>query len=150
MGSLEFIVPNTMTARLGKTRGGSEAERTLSNTGKRRFLVVEFDDGTPEEHAALLLHLNRRAPLTPLTLAVHSGNASLHGWFFVQGAPEEELKWFLHHAVSLGADQMTWNRSLFTRMPDGRRENGKRQAVFYFNPFAIEARGTECAQIGVT
>ena len=37
-------------------------------------------------------------------------------------------------AVSLGADRATWTRSQFVRMPDGTRDNGNRQAVYFFNP----------------
>ena len=28
----------------------------------------------------------------------------------------------------------TWTRSQFVRMPDGMREGGARQAVYFFNP----------------
>ncbi len=42
------------------------------------------------------------------------------------------------YAVSLGADHKLWSRSQFVRMPDGLRDNGKRQVVFYFNPKVIK------------
>ncbi len=108
---------------------------TLDNTGPRRFLVTEFDSGTLDDHAALLLHL---AAYDPLVLAVHSGGKSLHGWFFCAGEPEEKLERFMRYAVSLGADPATWTRSQFVRMPDGRRDNGKRQAIHFFNPSLIK------------
>jgi hypothetical protein len=38
------------------------------------------------------------------------------------------------YAVRLGADPHTWLRSQFVRMPEGTRENGKRQTVNYFDP----------------
>ena len=63
LSTLQLIVPSPMTARTGLTQDGKESEHTLSNTGDRRFLVVEFDDGTIDEHAALLIHLIARAPM---------------------------------------------------------------------------------------
>lgn len=39
----QFIVPSAMSARVGKTQDGRESYRTMSNTGPRQFLVVEFD-----------------------------------------------------------------------------------------------------------
>jgi len=44
----------------------------------------------------------------------------------------------MHTAVKLGADPATWSRSQFCRMPDGRRDDGCRQTVFYFNPGGIK------------
>jgi hypothetical protein len=129
-----LIVPSPMTARTGRTREGRESEHTLASTGPRRFLVVEFDTGTADEHAALLLHLAQHAPLA---LAVHSAGKSLHGWFYCAGQPEDTTLRFMRYAVSLGADSHLWLRSQFARMPDGLRDNGKRQTVYFFNPASI-------------
>jgi hypothetical protein len=46
----------------------------------------------------------------------------------------------MSHAVSLGADPATWLKSQFVRMPDGLRDNGKRQRVLYFNPKLVEGK----------
>jgi hypothetical protein len=135
LSALELIVPSPMSAVEGVTKEGKPSRHALSNTGPRRFLICEFDTGTTDEHAALLLHLASRAPLV---LAVHSGNKSLHGWFYCAGQPEEKLRRFMEYAVSLGADPATWTRSQFVRMPDGVRGNGKRQTVFFFNPRPME------------
>jgi hypothetical protein len=126
----QFIVPSPMTSRKGRTQDGRQSEHTLENTGPRRFLVIEQDTGTVDEQAAVLLHLAERAPMA---LAVHSGNKSLHGWFYCAGQSEDRLRRFMNYAVSLGADRATWTRSQFVRMPDGLRGDGKRQAVHYFN-----------------
>jgi hypothetical protein len=131
LAALQLIVPSPMTARVGHTQDGKESAHTLETTGPRRFLVVEQDNGTIDEQAAALLHLAEHAPLA---IAVHSGSKSIHGWFYCLGQPEEELRTFMRYAVSLGADRATWTRSQFVRMPDGRRGNGKRQAVYFFNP----------------
>jgi hypothetical protein len=134
---LQFVVPSPMTAVDGVTKEGKPSRHTLSNTGPRRFLVVEFDSGTTDDHAALLVHL---AGYAPLVCAVHSGGKSLHGWFFVAGQPEEKVNRFFRYGVTLGADPATWTRSQFVRMPDGTRDNSIRQTVFYLNLNPMEAR----------
>jgi hypothetical protein len=136
LARLQFIVPSTMTALVGKTRNGRQSKHTLSNTGARRHLVCEFDAGTIDEHAAILRHL---AGYAPLVCAVFSGRKSLHGWFFVHRQPEEKVLKFFRYAVSLGADPMTWTRSQFVRLPDGTRSSGERQTVFFLNFKPMEA-----------
>ena len=125
-----------MSAPTGLTKEGKESAHALSNTGPRRFLIVEFDQGTLDEHATLLGHL---AGFAPLVCAVHSGGKSLHGWFYVHGQPEDRILKFFRYAVSLGADPATWTRSQFVRMPDGTRDNGKRQTVFFLSFKSLEA-----------
>jgi len=126
-----LIVPSPMRARYGVTQEGKRSEHTLKNTGDRRFLIVEQDTGTADEQSAVLLHL---AAIAPLVLAVHSGKKSIHGWFYCQGRSERRLLEFMHRAVILGADRQLWTRSQFTRMPDGTRDNGNRQTVYFWNP----------------
>jgi hypothetical protein len=152
---LQFIVPNPMTAKCGVTRAGKISTRSLSNTGSRRFLVVEFDfdAGRSTEEAGLLALLETEgrdgrdlcacllghlAAAAPLALVVDSGGKSLHGWFYCAGRSDRSLTQFMNLAVSLGADNMMWSRSQFARMPDGLRDNGRRQAVFYFNPAVVK------------
>jgi hypothetical protein len=135
LAALQLIVPNPMTARIGQTQEGKESAHALSITGARRFLVIEQDLGTIDDQAAVLLYLVKYAPLA---LAVHSGSKSIHGWFFCEGQSEEMLRHAMRCMATLGADPATWTRSQFVRMPDGRRDNGKRQTVFYFNPGVIK------------
>jgi hypothetical protein len=152
---LQFIVPNPMTARRGVTKARKSSAHALSNTGPRRFLIVEFDfdakDSAEQARllgrlanegrdsrdlcAALLLHLAEKAPLA---LAVHSGGKSLHGWFYCADVPEQKVWPFFRYAVSLGADRAHWNPSQFARIPDGLRDNGIRQAVYFLNPGVME------------
>jgi hypothetical protein len=152
---LQFIVPSPMTARQGLTREGKLSAHASSNTGPRRFLIVEFDfdasNSAEQAHllermategrgvrdlcGALLLHLAEKAPLA---LAVHSGGKSLHGWFYCAGVSEERVWRFFRYAVSLGADRANWTPSQFARMPDGLRENGRRQTVYFFNPEVVK------------
>jgi len=135
LSALQLIVPSPITARSGLTQDGKQSSHALSITGQRRFLVVEFDQGDVDDHAALLWHLALKAPLA---MVVHSGSKSLHGWFFCAGQPEERLRQVMRYCVLLGADRATWTRSQFVRMPDGTREGGKRQVVYYFNPEVIK------------
>ena len=131
--AMQFIVPTPMIAHTGRTQEGRQSEHSLGNTGPRRFLVIEQDQGTIDEQAAILIHL---AEYAPLALAAHSGGKSIHGWFYCQG-PEERLRAFMRYAASLGADRVTWTRSQFVRMPDGTRDNGNRQAVYFFKPGVV-------------
>jgi hypothetical protein len=137
LARLQFIVPSPMSAVSGLTKGGRESRHTLASTGSRRFLVCEFDTGSPDDHAALLIHL---AGYAPLVCAVHSGGKSLHGWYYVCDQPEEKVLKFFRYAVSLGAEPATWTRSQFVRMPDGQRDNGQRQTVFFLNFRPLAAR----------
>src|SRR5260221_4465412 len=151
-----LIVPNPMLDYVGRTAEGNWTEHTKEQTGQRCYLVVEFDFAefgragqTPscwaplvrewrkcgitvaDVCAALDLHLARELPLVCVT---HSGNKSLHGWYYVVGQHPAALRCFMEHAVRLGADRATWTRSQFVRIPGGLRENGQRQRVFYFDP----------------
>jgi hypothetical protein len=151
-----FIVPSPMSNLTGLTQDGKESAHTLDNTGPRRFLVVEFDfseygrDGKKptvfqpmlarlnkmgitvhDMCANLLLRLNEQAAMT---LAVNSGGKSIHGWWYCENVPEDKLRSFHNYAITLGADPRLWLKSQFCRMPDGTRQNGKPQPVYYFNP----------------
>jgi hypothetical protein len=122
---LSLIVPSPMSAVSGITQEGRLSAKSNDNTGPRRYLVVEFDKGTLDSMAARLWHLKERKPLK---MVVHSGGKSLHGWFPCNGDMEE----FFRYAVSIGADNATWTRSQFVRMPDGQREPGCRQRVIFY------------------
>ena len=136
LAQLQLIVPSPMAARTGlRKKDNRESKHTLDNTGPRRFLICEFDEGTTNEHSGLLLHLTT---IAPMVCAVHSGGKSLHGWFLVTGQPEDKVLKFFRYACSLGACPSTWTRSQFVRMPDGTRDNGKRQTVYFFNPALLE------------
>ncbi len=134
LSQLQFIVPSPMSATTGQTQDGRTSERCLENTGPRRYLVVEQDVGIGDEQAAILLHLADRAPLV---MVVSSGNKSLHGWFSCRGATDDKLRAFFSYATMLGADPATWTPCQMVRMPEGRRDNGARQAVLFLNRGAI-------------
>jgi hypothetical protein len=125
------IVPSPMKEKFGLTQDGRRSQRTLRNTGARRFLVVEQDRGTLDEQAAVLMSLGNQAQLQAV---VFSGNKSLHAWFLCRGVPENDLRKFMSKAIRLGADPATWVQSQLVRLPGGTRENGIHQAVYYLNP----------------
>jgi hypothetical protein len=151
-----------MTSIRGINQEGEKSFRCLNNTGPRRFLVVECDPKKWEnlnaaeracyadeaayiavkkdEAAGVLWHLVQTARQFPLVLVVDTAGKSLHGWFLVAGAPEEEVRRFFRYAVALGADQATWIRCQFVRVPNGTRDNGKRQSAIYFNPEPLEVK----------
>jgi hypothetical protein len=157
LSKYQFIVPQPMTKVTGLTLDGRPSEHTKDATGPLTWLVCEFDfskyarDGkTPAEWlpwvkgweaegitiadacSALLWELGG---LAPLVLVVSSGGKSLHGWFHVQGVTLAELQNFTKAAFRLGACSSTIsNRSQFVRMPDGMRDNGNRQLIWYFHP----------------
>ncbi|MDC0065018.1 hypothetical protein OAK15_01000 [Verrucomicrobia bacterium] len=135
LGNKSLVVPSPMRKKSGLTQDGNESERTLDNVGQRRFLVVEFDRHSIDDQSAFHLHLSE---LCPLVCVVHSGGKSLHGWYYVHGQPESEVRKFFEYAVRLGADPATWNRVQFVRMPGGVRNGGwdkpdKPQTIYYLN-----------------
>jgi hypothetical protein len=155
----QFIVPSSMSKTKGLTQEGKLSSRSQGNVGQRQFLVIEFDftevdkNGRDTAAAPMLRRLAASgvtiadlcaalhadlAKIRPIMLVVHSGGKSLHGWYPCAGdAEEDKMHRFMRFAVSLGADPATWTKIQLVRMPDGVRENGKRQRVLYFNPAVL-------------
>ena len=132
LNRMQFIVPSPMSAERGRTNGGRLSHRSDDNTGPRKYLVIEFDSGSFDEHASILCHLATKAPLV---MVLMSGNKSLHGWFLVSDSREELQVLFMRYAVSLGADRAQWTKSQMVRLPDGwRAKEAKRQSVIFMNP----------------
>jgi hypothetical protein len=156
LARLALIVPSPMYKLKGYTQEGKLSEHTKEATAQRIYLVVEFDfseiarDGKTETKwaplvrdwrakgltvadacAALHHHLSTRLPLV---CATHSGGKSLHGWYSAFDQTDGHLRLFMHYAVSIGADSATWTCSQFVRLPDGTRDNGKRQVTYYLDP----------------
>jgi hypothetical protein len=153
-----YLVPSPMTARQGPIADGTGkmSAHAKSIVGPRRYLVIEFDFSKfgrdkqkPTQFHDLLCRLEKLEvsvhdmcstllllldSLHPMTLAVSSGGKSIHGWWFADGQPESSLKSFHNLAVTYGADPRTWWPSQFVRMPDGTRQNGNPQPVYFFNP----------------
>ena len=75
--------------------------------------------------ASILLHLDEYLPLVMALSSVGKASMPVAGPGHVQLSPLVVMP----YAASLGADHATWTRSQFVRMPDGTRDNGKRQIV---------------------
>jgi hypothetical protein len=129
---MQFIVPHPMTSERGIAKSGKSGARTNDNTGPRRYLIVEFDQGSFDEQASILSYL---ATLAPLAMALMSGNKSLHAWFRAWGNSEQLHRGFMSRAIQLGGDKKLWTKSQMVRLPDGwRPDKSARQSVIYFNP----------------
>jgi hypothetical protein len=152
-----LLVPSPMLHPCGVTQSGRLSEHTLDAVAGRVYLVIEFDfsktenDGSPTLFAplidawdkssisiadacsALLWHLATLKTTLPFVMAVHSGGKSLHGWFNAYPLAEEQIWPFMRYAYQIGADHVTWCPSQFVRIPDGTRQDGRFQPVFYLN-----------------
>jgi hypothetical protein len=148
LAKLGYIVPSTMlkrclrnkkTGELLRDRGGNPSVRRLSNTGTRRYLVVEFDLGCPDEQAAIIRYLMNFASLA---MVVSSAGKSLHSWWVCVGEEDRNIGSFFRYACKLGADWHKWDVSSFVRLPGGWRDQWKkdgsqirgRQEILYFAP----------------
>ena len=153
-----LVVANPMTARLGATQDGRPSPRCLGNTGARRWVVLEFDQGTIDEQAALHWYLNAQAERLgwpTLRLAVHSGGKSLHGWYGPVESEETAQK-LMTFGARVGADPATWNKCQLVRLPGGLRTRKEkpeaaslpegwedpiletvRQEVYFYSPFEL-------------
>lgn len=126
----QFVVPAYMTATHGTTQEGKRSMHAKDNTGKRRFIVCDFDDPPPEQHPSIIRHLSL---FRPLLMALQSGGKSLHAWFSVSG-DDDANSMFWRLCLHLGADPaIKRNRSSFVRLPNGRRDNGNTQKCIYLN-----------------
>jgi hypothetical protein len=131
LSQLSLIVPSPAISKTGLTQEGYESEHALTQFPARKYVAVEFDaERDKDVQASILLWL---AEQWPLRLVVDSAGKSLHGWFDSDGTDEGNLKSYFNDLVRLGADPRTYTRSQFVRLPDGTRDNSKRQSILYFN-----------------
>ena len=131
----QYVVPNIMSARTGLTMEGKESEHCVANTGARRYLIIEFDQGSIDDHACLHMHLSKTAKLA---LVVFSGRNPCMDGTRLLGCRMISNSNSCPRAIRLGADKVMWTRSQFTRMPEGTHANGRRQRIQYFNPSILE------------
>jgi hypothetical protein len=156
LADLSLICPNPMLSMKGITKDGHESEHALSATCRSVYQVIEFDFSAVDKVgactqwaplinkwegagitiadacASLLLQL--RGMQNTLACVCSSGGKSLHGWFRVFELDPDAHRGFMRRAVALGADKATWTRHQFVRIPDGQRENGRRQTCYYVDP----------------
>ena len=130
LNQCQFIVPAYMSAREGITTEGKPSCRALSNTGERRYIVLDFDEPELAHHASIIRWLmGTRAPV----MVIKSGSKSLHAWYRLESQDRDAQFWNL--AIMAGADAaIRQNRGQAVRLPMGTRDNGNSQSVVYFNP----------------
>ena len=122
--AIPYIVPSPMVSLDGMTEDGEISPRTKANTGKRRFLVVEFDYSDSNSQLAFHFWLNS---FIPCCFIVYSGGKSFHGWYYVEPLAEPEVKGFFEKAVKIGADRVTWSKCQLCRLPAGKNIKSKKK-----------------------
>jgi hypothetical protein len=136
-----YVVPSPMSASHGLGLHGKETSRCLANTGPRRWLVIEFDDGTADEQAALHWYLDSMAKAAGwprLRLALHSGGKSLHGWYGPVTSEDDARDLFAFARLTARADLHTWPKCQLVRLPEGVHASGARQRVHFHDPLSHE------------
>jgi hypothetical protein len=129
---LSFIVPNAASYECALTQEGKLSQHAKAQFLYRNYIVVEFDEERDKDvQASIIAHL---AKYWRLVLVVDSGGKSLHAWFYVGGVDDVVLAYHFSKAVRLGADSNNFRISQFVRLPDGLRDNHKRQHILYFKP----------------
>lgn len=127
----QFIVPNPLRKLCGKTKSGGLSAHCRDATGPRCYIIVESDAGLdPDQQAKVIYHL-ATVTKAPLAAVVLSGGKSVHAWFRCEGVPVRQLHDWFSYAVTLGADPRLWLPEQFVRLPDGLRENNKRQSILF-------------------
>jgi len=137
LSSYQFIVPNAMSALEGPRKSdGRMSPRTQANTGDRKYIVCDFDVPPKMWHPSLINHLIDFCGTMP-ALVLTSGGKSLHAWWRCYGMSDDDIATFEYEAVRVGADPaiMGDNRkNQFVRLPNGTRDDGNSQDVYYWNP----------------
>lgn len=138
LNQLQFIAPHPMTQREGLSEEGNLSPRAKASVGPRCYMVVEIDslsarsNSAPIPESAQLGTLKYLSRLAPLAMVLRSGGKSLHGWFEVRDADEDQLRSFLSLACFHGADSAAFTLNQFMRLPWGTRDNGKIQEVIHW------------------
>lgn len=136
----QFLVPHPMISKKGETKDGRISSRTVSNTGKRRRIVCDFDAPKAEMQPSLIAHLSNYCGEDP-EIILTSGGKSLHTWWRIDDWPDEDIETFENEAARVGADPALLGdarKCQLVRLPAGTRDNGKPQFILFWNPSPIE------------
>lgn len=126
---IQWMVPNPFL-KCGEGKG----VKTDENAGERLWLIIEFDRGTLEEQAKLLMWLDRTDAEWELAMIVFSGSRSLHGWFSCVDKSEQEIFKFFRQATRLGCDRSMRSSVQYTRMPLGwNSKTDQRQQIVHWS-----------------
>jgi hypothetical protein len=142
MGDIEkyqFLVPHPMSTAKGLTKSGYPSPRTVSNTGRRRRIVCDFDKPAKEIQPSLIVHLSNYCGKDP-ELILTSGGKSLHSWWRIDDWSDDEIEIFEEEATRVGADPALLGearKNQLVRFPGAIRDNGNKQSLLYWNPTPI-------------
>jgi len=127
-----FIVTNAMKAEWALNSLGRPSARCNNNVGPMLRLVVEFDEGTLDEQAAIIGNLMDKGVVVQMVL--WSGGKSLHSWVDISQNTEAEKETILRYVAALGADKAMFIPCQLCRTPNAiRKENGTKQEVYFLN-----------------
>jgi hypothetical protein len=139
-----LMVANPILGKAAYTTSGRLSARALANVGVRQFLVLEFDSGSKDAHAAIIWHLGHRWRKhdVELRMVLDSGRRSLHSWFDVRHLNEKQIWQLCRYAYQLGADRATFGKAQLVRVPGAwRPEESKRQLVYFIRSKDENNRG---------
>ena len=92
---------------------------------KRRWMIIEGDEGTLEEQFWIHEQLAKSGDLACL---IYSGGKSLHGWYAVDAWSEAQRYQLFATAIDLGIrDINSWRICQPVRLPGGLNEETKRK-----------------------
>ena len=133
-GSYQFIVPNPLRKRAGRTQSGNLSGHCRDVVGPRRYIVMESDHGTSFDQQVAILFWVAEKTETPLRLVVRSGGKSLHGWFDTAGASETDIFNWVRLVIRVGFDPRLILPEQYSRYPGGfRPDKNVRQEILYTN-----------------
>jgi hypothetical protein len=139
----QFMLPSPLLGPDGITKDGNPNPRAWSNVGRRRYLVIDFDDGWSQgaQSARILWLLARTSDgqkqwkqwnLIRLAMVLYSGKKSLHSWWYVEQLQEDAIKAFFCLAYRIYADKATYGEGQLVRTPTAiRKETGMKQDLLY-------------------
>ncbi len=136
LSGYERVCPNPFREPFLTKEDGSTSFKCNELVHYRKYLIIEFDEGTHDQQATRLGWLGKRFPMV---MVVDSGNTSLHGWFRADHASLTRQRLFFEVALSLGADRAMWTISQFSRLPAGTNAatGRKQEVVFLHTPNAF-------------
>jgi hypothetical protein len=134
--TVEWLMPNPLTGREGRTKDGKPSFRSDDCILSFRYAIVEFDNLNRDDQLAFWWAVN-----LPVVALVDSGGKSIHGWIRVdcrntdEWTDQVERRLFEQYLVPLGVDSSCRNESRLSRLPGHLRADTNRwQRLLYLNP----------------
>ena len=134
----KFLNPSTFKSVGGVANpldDGKVSTRCNANVKSRPYMLLEMDskdEAQVERFNSFAIELSK---FIPLTLAVETGNKSVHFWFNSRHATPKQIETIFTLACLHGADKRMAVRSQIARMPNvSSADNGRgAQRVIYFD-----------------